>query len=167
MSPTDEELLALAEHVGAACRRRGVTLATAESCTAGLVAHLITEVPGSSDYFRGGLMTYADDVKEDLAGVPAAVLAAHGAVSAQVARAMADGARQRLRADVAVAITGIAGPGGGTDAKPVGLTYIAIADTAGDDVRRHVWDLDRPGNKRASAAAALAFILDRLRDEPA
>ncbi|MEO5883958.1 MAG: CinA family protein [Candidatus Limnocylindrales bacterium] len=167
MSPTDEELLALAERVGAACRRRGVTLATAESCTAGLVAHLITEVPGSSDYFRGGLVTYADDVKVDLAGVPAPVLAAHGAVSAQAARAMADGARQRLRVDVAVAITGIAGPGGGTDAKPVGLTYIAISDVSGDDVRRHVWDLDRSGNKRASAAAALACILDRLRDEPA
>jgi len=165
--PTDEELLELAERVGAACRARGVTLATAESCTAGLVAHLITEVPGSSGYFRGGLVTYADDVKEALAGVPSAVLAAHGAVSAQVAMAMADGARYRLQADVAVAITGIAGPDGGSTAKPVGLTYVGISDARGADVRRHVWVLDRSGNKRASAAAALTLILDRLQPEPA
>ncbi len=167
MPPTDEELLELAERVGAACRARGVTLATAESCTAGLVAHLITEIPGSSEYFRGGLVTYADDVKEALAGVPPAVIAAHGAVSAQVAMAMADGARDRLKADVAVAVTGIAGPDGGSAAKPVGLTYIGISDARGIDVRRHVWDLDRSGNKRASAAAALTLLLERLQLEPA
>lgn len=167
MPPTDEELLDLAERVGTACRSRGVTLATAESCTAGLVGHLITEIPGSSDYFRGGLVTYADDVKEALAGVPSAVLLAHGAVSAQVALAMADGARTLLGADVGVAITGIAGPGGGSAEKPVGLTYVAVVDARGGDVRRHVWDLDRSGNKRASAGAALAIVLDRLRTGPA
>ena len=162
MSPTDDELLDLAERVGAACRTAGVTLATAESCTGGLVAHLVTEVPGSSDYFRGALVTYADDVKSGLAGVPTGVLAAHGAVSAQTARAMAVGARVALGADVAVSITGIAGPAGGSDEKPVGLTYMAVADASGDDVQRHVWTLDRSGNKRASAAAALALVLDRL-----
>lgn len=162
MPPTDDELLDLAERVGAACRARGITIATAESCTAGLVAHLLTEIPGSSDYFRGGLVTYANDVKTALAGVPDETLAAHGAVSAQVAVAMAEGARDRLDVDVAVAVTGVAGPVGGTPAKPVGLTYVAVADGAGDDVRRFAWTEDRSGNKRSSAAAALALLADRL-----
>jgi PncC family amidohydrolase len=162
VSPSDEELLELAERVGASCRASGRTLATAESCTGGLVAHLITEVPGSSAYFLGGLVTYADGVKTSLADVPQGVLDAHGAVSAQVAVAMAEGARRRLGVDIAVAITGIAGPDGGTDAKPVGLTYTAVADAAGDEVRRHQWSADRTGNKRASAAAALALVIERL-----
>jgi len=160
--PTDEELLDLAGRVGATCRAGGKTLATAESCTGGLVAHLITEVPGSSAYFLGGLVTYADRVKTDLADVPPPVLEAHGAVSAQVAVAMAEGARRRLGVDVAVAVTGVAGPDGGTDAKPVGLTYVAVADGNGDIVRRHQWSGDRAGNKRASAAAALSLVLERL-----
>jgi len=160
--PTDEELLDLAERVGATCRASGRTLATAESCTGGLVAHLITEVPGSSAYYLGGLVTYADGVKTALADVPPPVLEAHGAVSAQVAVAMAQGARRRLSVDVAVAVTGIAGPDGGTDTKPVGLTYVAVADGDGDTVRRHQWSDDRSGNKRASAAAALSLVLERL-----
>jgi len=160
--PTDEELLDLAERVGATCRASGRTLATAESCTGGLVAHLITEVPGSSAYFLGGLVTYADGIKTALADVPPQVLEAHGAVSAQVAVAMAEGARRRLSVDVAVAVTGIAGPDGGTDTKPVGLTYVAVADVEGDTVRRHQWSDDRSGNKRASAAAALSLVLERL-----
>ncbi len=162
MPPTDDELLDLAERVGAACRARGITIATVESCTAGLVAHLLTEIPGASDYFRGGLVTYANDVKTGLADVPAATLAAHGAVSAQVAVAMAEGARRRLTVDLAIAVTGVAGPGGGTPAKPVGLTYVAVADGAGDDVRRFVWTEGRSGNKRSSAAAALALVASRL-----
>ena len=160
--PTDEELLDLAVRVGATCRAHGRTLATAESCTGGLVAHLITEVPGSSAYFLGGLVTYADDVKTALVDVPASVLQAHGAVSAQVAVAMAAGARRRLGADLAVAVTGVAGPEGGSEAKPVGLTYVAVADDAGDTVRRHQWSADRSANKRASAAAALSLVLERL-----
>jgi PncC family amidohydrolase len=160
--PTDDELLGLAERVGAACRARGITIATAESCTAGLVAHLLTEIPGSSDYFRGGLVTYANEVKTALAGVPDETLAAHGAVSAQVAVAMAEGARSRLGVDLAVAVTGVAGPAGGTPAKPVGLTYVAVADATGDDVRRFAWSEDRSGNKRSSAAAALALVAERL-----
>lgn len=162
MSPTDEELLDLAERVGATLRAAGLTLAAAESCTGGLVAHLITEVPGSSEYFLGGLVTYADAVKTALADVPPSVLVAHGAVSAQVAVAMAEGARRRLGVDLAVAVTGVAGPDGGTEAKPVGLTYVAVADGGGDDVRKHVWSEDRSGNKRASAAAALSLVLERL-----
>lgn len=167
MPPTDDELLELAARVGAACRATRRSLATAESCTGGLVAHLVTEVPGSSDYFRGGLVTYANEVKAALADVPASTLEAHGAVSAQVAVAMAEGARRRLGVDVAVAVTGVAGPAGGTDAKPVGLTYVAVADTDGDVVRRFLWTGDRSGNKRASAAAALALVLERLEETTA
>jgi PncC family amidohydrolase len=152
----------LARRVGAACRERGIRIGTAESCTGGLVAHLITEVPGSSDYFTGAFVTYSNGLKTGLVDVPPDVLDAHGAVSAQVARAMADGARRRLAVDLAVAVTGVAGPDGGTAAKPVGLTYVAVADADGDDVRRHVWDSDRTGNKRLSAAAALDLVLARL-----
>jgi nicotinamide-nucleotide amidase len=159
---TDQELVDLARRVGEAFRERGLRLATAESCTGGLVAHLITEVPGSSDYFTGALVTYSNQNKIALAEVPPEVLEAHGAVSAQVAMAMAEGTRRRLGVDVAVAITGVAGPDGGTAAKPVGLTYVAIADANGSDVRRHVWDGDRSANKRLSAAAALEFALERI-----
>lgn len=162
MTPSDEDLLDLARRVGAACREQRVRLGTAESCTGGLVAHAITEVPGSSDYFAGGFVTYANAIKTQLVDVPPEVLDAHGAVSAQVARAMADGARRRLGVDVAVAITGVAGPDGGSPSKPVGLTYVAVADEAGDDVQRFIWDADRTGNKRLSAAAALELVLARL-----
>ena len=162
MSATDDELLELAARVGAACRATGRSVATAESCTGGLVAHLLTEIPGSSEYVRGGLVAYANAAKVALADVPEATLEAHGAVSAQVAIAMAEGARHRLASDIAVGVTGVAGPGGGSDEKPVGLTYVAVADRQGTDVRRFVWTGDRSGNKRASAAAALAFVIERL-----
>ena len=157
----------LAERLGDALRARKWTVATAESCTGGLVGHVITEVPGSSDYFAGALVTYSNEIKIDLAGVSRDVLEAHGAVSAQVAKAMADGARERLGVDVVVAVTGVAGPDGGSAAKPVGLTYVAVADGSGDEVRRFVWDSDRSGNKRLSAAAALELVLERLSERPA
>ena len=159
---TDDRLVALADRLFRVCVDRGLTVATAESCTGGLVAHAITDVAGSSAYFRGAFVTYADDVKRDQLGVPAELLAAHGAVSAQVARAMAEGARARLVTDLAVAITGIAGPGGGTAEKPVGLTYVAVADDRGADVRRHQWPGDRGENKHDSARAALELLLERL-----
>lgn len=143
-----------------------MTVATAESCTGGLVAHLLTEIPGSSGYFVGGAVTYANEVKVGLADVPVSLLAAHGAVSAEVALAMAEGIRGRLGADLGVAVTGIAGPDGGTAEKPVGLTFIAVADARGHDVRRYVWDSDRTGNKRASAGAALALVADHLEAAP-
>ena len=159
---TDDRLVALAERLYRTCLDRGLTVATAESCTGGLVAHAITEIAGSSSYYRGGFVTYADDVKRDQLGVGQELLAAHGAVSAQVARAMAEGARARLGADLAVAVTGIAGPGGGSAEKPVGLTYVGVADDAGVDVRRHQWTGDRTTNKRDSALAALDLLLERL-----
>lgn len=156
----DESLVALAERLQAACLGAGTTVATAESCTGGLVAAAITAVPGSSGYFLGGLVTYADAAKSELLGVPTAVLAAHGAVSAQVARAMAAGARDRLGATMAISITGIAGPDGGTAAKPVGLTYIGLASAGEVDVRRLSLDGDRSGNRQAAAEHALAWLLE-------
>jgi PncC family amidohydrolase len=155
-----EQLVGLAERLQAICLGRGLTVAVAESCTGGLVADAITDVPGSSAYFLGGVVSYANSAKESLLDVPTEVLEAHGAVSAQVGRAMADGARQRFSADLAAAVTGVAGPDGGTDAKPVGLTYVAVAGTAGVDVRRFLWAGDREANKAASAAAVLELLVD-------
>ncbi|HEY7736574.1 MAG TPA: CinA family protein [Candidatus Limnocylindrales bacterium] len=157
-----DHLVELAERLQGICLGRGLTVAVAESCTGGLVGHLITEVSGSSGYFLGGPIVYSDAAKQGLLGVPGDVLAAHGAVSAQVAVAMAKGARERLRADLAVSVTGIAGPDGGSEAKPVGLTYVAVADAEGDDVRRYQWTGDRAANKRSSAEAALELLLARV-----
>jgi PncC family amidohydrolase len=156
-----DPLVGLAERLQGMFVSRGIKLAVAESCTGGLVADTITDVPGSSGYFLGGIVSYADAAKRDLLGVPEEVLAAHGAVSAQAARAMAEGARARLAADVAAAVTGIAGPDGGSASKPVGLTYVAVVDADGVDVRRYVWDGDRAANKQASAAAVLELLIER------
>lgn len=157
-----DPLVELAERLQAACVGRALTVATAESCTGGLVAHLLTEVPGSSAYVLGGIVAYADDVKRRHLDVPAEVLEAHGAVSAQVAIAMAEGVRARLGTSLAVAVTGVAGPDGGTASKPVGLVYVAVAGgDAAPEVRRFVWPGDRSANKRSSAEAAIAMLLER------
>ncbi len=156
----------LAAAVQARCVRAGLSLATAESCTGGLIGHVITEHPGSSTYYAGGAVTYSDAVKEAQLDVSRVTLQAHGAVSAQVAAAMAEGARRRFGTDLAVAVTGIAGPGGGSEAKPVGLTYVAVAGVAGVEVRRHLWHGDRAANKVRSAEAALRLLLDRLGEGP-
>ena len=155
-------LVGLAQNAGAALRAAGLTLATAESCTGGLIGHVLTEVPGSSDYYRGGLVSYSDALKRNELGVPAEMLERHGAVSAQTAVAMAEGARKRYEADVAIAVTGIGGPSGGSAAKPVGLTYVAVADKDGHEVQRHRWSGDRHANKVASAGAALTLLVERL-----
>jgi PncC family amidohydrolase len=156
--PTDD-LGHLAERLQAICLERGLTLATAESCTGGLVADTLTDVPGSSGYMLGGIVAYADRVKERQLGVAAELLVTHGAVSAQVARAMAVGVRERFEADLGVAVTGIAGPGGGTTAKPVGLTYVAVALSSAVEVRRFAWAGDRGANKRSSAVAVLELLI--------
>ena len=122
-----DPLVELAERLQARCTALDLTVATAESCTGGLVAHALTEVPGSSAYVRGGIVAYANEVKTALLGVPAEVLEAHGAVSAQVAVAMAEGARERLGTDLGVGVTGVAGPDGGTEEKPVGLVYFHVS----------------------------------------
>lgn len=158
----DDPLVALIERLHERCLTRGVSLVTVESCTGGLVGHLITETPGASAWYVGGFVTYSDRLKRDLVGVPASVLEAHGAVSAQTALSMAAGGRARTGADLAVSVTGIAGPEGGSDAKPVGLTYVAVEDRLGSEVRRHVWTGSRSDNKRASAEALLALVLERI-----
>ena len=157
-----DPLVDLADRLQARCVERGLTVATAESCTGGLVAHLLTEVPGSSAYLRGGIVAYADEVKRAELGVPADVLAAHGAVSAQVALAMAEGVRSRLGTDLGVGVTGVAGPDGGSEAKPVGLVYVAVAGLGPAVVRRFLWPGDRSENKRSSAEAALEMLLARV-----
>jgi len=153
-------LVALAERLQGVCLGSGITIAVAESCTGGLVSATITEVPGSSGYFLGGVVAYANSAKEALLDVPAHVLAAHGAVSAQVAMAMATGARARFGADLAVSITGVAGPDGGSDEKPVGLTYVGLASATGADVRRLQLAGDRGGNREEAARAALEWLID-------
>jgi nicotinamide-nucleotide amidase len=147
------------ELVLVACRQRGLLLAAAESCTGGLVAARLTSVPGSSDVFRGGVVAYADDVKRAELGVPEEVLARHGAVSPETAAAMAAGARERLGADVAVAVTGIAGPGGGTPEKPLGLVYLH-AEGPGGAVGR---ELNLPGDRAAVRGRATAAALHLVR----
>ena len=122
-----DSLIARAERLLADARAKGLKIATAESCTGGLVAGLLTEIPGSSDVVERGFVTYSDDAKNELLGVPREILQAHGAVSEQTARAMAQGALKQSHADLAVAVTGIAGPGGGSADKPVGLVHFATA----------------------------------------
>ena len=166
-APSLEELVELAGDVQARCLASGVRLAVAESCTGGLVQHLLTEVPGSSAYLLGGVVSYADRVKAAVLDVDPDALARHGAVSAQVAVAMAEGVRALLAADVGLAVTGIAGPEGGSEAKPVGLTYVAVADRDGHEVRRFVWGGGRSENKRCSAEAVLRLLLGRVGERAA
>ncbi len=122
-----DDRIALAGKLLAQARAKGLKIATAESCTGGLIAALLTEIPGSSDVVERGFVTYSNEAKEELLGVPPALLREHGAVSEAVAHAMAQGALEHARADIAVAVTGIAGPGGGSAAKPVGLVHLAAA----------------------------------------
>jgi PncC family amidohydrolase len=143
---------------------RELTLATAESCTGGLVAHCITDISGSSAFFVGGFVTYADEAKEKLLGVQPETLLAHGAVSEETAREMARGARQRLNADIAIAVTGIAGPTGGTPEKPVGLVFVALSAADAEICQRRVWQGDRLENKAQSAEACLEMVLAYLRE---
>jgi nicotinamide-nucleotide amidase len=150
------------------CRAEGLTLATAESCTGGMVAERLTSVPGSSQVFLGGVVAYADEVKADELGVPREVLEHHGAVSAETAAAMAAGARERLGADVAVAVTGIAGPGGGSEEKPVGLVYLHAEGPSGSRRADFVFPGDRDGIRRRAAVTALHLVrrlLAQTRDE--
>ncbi len=153
----DEETLE--EVVGRLLRARGLTLAVAESCTGGLLGGRLTNIPGSSDYFLGGIISYSNAVKEAVLGVPAATLAAHGAVSAETAGAMAEGARRVTGADIGVSVTGVAGPGGGTAEKPVGLAYLglAVADRPTQAVRLTFWG-DRPTIRARCVQEALVRL---------
>jgi PncC family amidohydrolase len=144
--------------VGKLLRRRGLTFAVAESCTGGLVGHRITNVPGSSTYYQGSITAYASEVKEQILLVRHDTLCHYGAVSGQAAAEMAQGVKHAFRADVGLSVTGIAGPGGGTAGKPVGLVYIALSATDGEWLERRVWDGNRWENKDCSAEAALDLL---------
>ena len=150
-----------AERLLALCRERGLRVATAESCTGGLIAACLTEIAGSSDVVDRGFVTYSNEAKHDLLGVPEALLARVGAVSEEVARAMADGALERSDAHLAVAVTGIAGPGGATETKPVGLVHHACAGPGGAVRHRRVVYLgDRGGVRLATVETALDMLID-------
>ena len=162
----DAELLARAEALVNAYAADGRTVATAESCTGGLVAGLLTAVPGSSAVLERGFITYSNDAKAEAIGVPIDLIRRHGAVSEPVARAMAAGALAASRASVAVAITGIAGPGGGSAEKPVGLVHFGLSRRDGETrhLERRYGDLGRAGIRRAAVADALGLLEDALGD---
>lgn len=161
----DSALLADAEALLAEFRRAGLRLATAESCTGGLIAAVLTAIPGSSEVVERGFVTYSNEAKSDLLGVDAGLIARVGAVSAEVAEAMVRGALARSRAEVALAVTGIAGPGGGTETKPVGLVFLAGLSRAGGEARveRHLFGGDRAAVRLASVRAAFALARGLLR----
>jgi nicotinamide-nucleotide amidase len=149
----------LQEYIGKLLRRHGKTVSCAESCTGGLISSLFTSVPGSSEYFLGSVTSYANIVKQNVLGVPAEVIAAHGAVSSECVAAMAEGVRRITGSDFSVATSGIAGPGGGSEEKPVGLVWIGVSSHMGTETFRMVFKGDRKRNIERFAANAL----DKLR----
>ena len=161
-APSADPVNPLARRLGEGFRAAGLTLSLAESCTGGLAASLVTELPGSSAYFVGGVVAYSNQLKQALLGVPADLLARHGAVSAEVARAMAEGARERLGSDYAASITGIAGPDADGSGKPVGLTFVGIAGPTSSRVERFNFSGDRWENRRQAATEALRLLLVAL-----
>ncbi len=156
------EIDQLVEELSKLLRANGQTLATVESCTGGLVGAAMTGPAGASDVFVGGLLTYSNEAKETLAGVRAATLKAHGAVSGPVAIEMASGGRARLGADIAVSITGIAGPGGGSDEKPVGTVWVCVDAAGSRDCRLFVFPGDREAVRAWSVVSALGLVIQML-----
>ena len=157
----------LAEQVLSACRRNGLTLATAESCTGGMVAAALTDIAGSSDVLERGLVTYSNGAKSELLGVPTALIATHGAVSAEVAEAMAVGALRLAPVDLAVAITGIAWPGGGSTEKPVGLVWFGSGGRGGAiGTESHIFPGDRAAVRLAATKRALELLRAAALAEP-
>ena len=154
--------LNLGQEIGDLLRQKGLTLGAVESATGGLISHLLTNVPGSSDYYKGSITAYSNEVKIKVVGVKAETISRYGAVSPQVAEEMAVGARRVLGVDVCVADTGIAGPSGATPGKPVGLFYIGLAHAGGSYSRKHIFAGDRMQNKQMAAEAALGWVKDYL-----
>jgi nicotinamide-nucleotide amidase len=156
----DAQLLTTAKHLLDLCRKRGLRIATAESCTGGLVAGVLTEIAGASDVVERGFVVYSNEAKESMLDVPASILKRHGAVSAETAIAMAAGALKNSEADISVAITGIAGPGGGTKQKPVGLVHFAAASRGGKCIarRRLFGKIGRRRVRERSVAVALELL---------
>ncbi|MBV9968258.1 MAG: CinA family protein [Alphaproteobacteria bacterium] len=160
----DNETLSLAEAVLAACRARGWRVATAESCTGGLVAAALTAVSGASEVFERAFVTYSNEAKIEMVAVPSETIASHGAVSAQTAAAMARGAVRRAPADVALSVTGVAGPRGATQQKPIGLVYLGVARRDGAcRVERRTFPGDRAEIRRAAVVVALQILNDEAR----
>jgi PncC family amidohydrolase len=164
-APTFEQLLDISRDVGRQLLAARLTIATAESCTGGLVASTLTDVAGSSEYVLGGVVCYRNSVKEDMLRVHHGTLELHGAVSPETAAEMARGVRRLFGCDVAVAVTGIAGPGGGSPDKPVGLVYLHLSALNAQWGRKYIWPYDRTGNKRATVQAALELIQQYLEAE--
>jgi PncC family amidohydrolase len=158
----EQSLVDLAREVGALLRQAGWRLATAESCSGGLVGHLLTEISGSSAYYQGGIIAYDNAVKHNILGVATETLATVGAVSGQCALEMAAGTRRLLQTEVGLSTTGIAGPGGGTDDKPVGLVFIALDTPQAATYERYVFDGDRTSNKQQTARRALELLATAL-----
>ena len=154
-----------AAELAARLRERGWTLATAESCTGGLLGDALTDLAGVSDVYLGGLIAYANSSKMQLLGVSESVLNSVGAVSAETAAAMASGVQQRFGAQVALATTGIAGPGGGSPEKPVGLVYLGLATPHGVWTERHIWLGNRRENKAESVRRALAWAIEMIESD--
>jgi PncC family amidohydrolase len=164
MSPPGEaELARVGAELGEALRARGWRMATAESSTGGLIGHAITTTPGASDYYAGGVICYSNFAKELLLGVPHELIESHGAVSEQVAAALAVGAAHRFETEVGISVTGIAGPEGGSERKPIGTHYLAVARRGQPArVEHRVFGHDRDGNRAGAAMAALELALDEV-----
>jgi len=162
----NDENLSLATRLLAACRAKDLKLVTAESCTGGLIAGALTEIAGSSDVFERGFVTYSNEAKSASLGVPAEMIAGRGAVSEHVARAMAEGALRKSLADIAIACTGIAGPGGGSASKPVGLVHIAVARGDGETfhAEKRYGELGRSAVRQATVRDALQMALEAIAD---
>ncbi|MBP1748773.1 MAG: competence/damage-inducible protein [Deltaproteobacteria bacterium] len=158
----DEVFMRLEKKIGRELSRHSLRLCTAESCTGGLVAGRITNASGASGYFEGGFITYSNTAKNRLIGVPEELIGRYGAVSDETARRMAEGAREKLDTDMSVAVTGIAGPTGGTPDKPVGTVYIAVARKGRTSVRKFEFTGTRHGIRKQTADEALKFVLDEI-----
>ncbi len=152
----------LAQEVGNLLRQKGLTLGIVESATGGLISHLITNAPGSSDYYKGSVTAYSNEVKIKVVGVKEATINKYGAVSYQVAEEMAQGGRKILATDICLANTGIAGPSGATPGKPVGLFYIGLSHQSGTYSQKHYFQGTREQNKRQATEAALAWLKEYL-----
>jgi len=154
--------MACLEEVGNLLRKKRLTLGVVESATGGLISHLITNIPGSSDYYKGSITAYSNEVKVKVVGVKAKTISQYGAVSYQVVKEMAEGGRKILAVDVCLADTGVAGPGGATPGKPVGLFYLGLSHQAGTYSQKHVFQGDREQNNRSAAEAALIWLKEYL-----
>ena len=155
-------MASLEREIGKLLRQKGSTLGAVESATGGLISHLITNVPGSSDYYKGTVTAYSNEIKVKVVGVKEATIKKYGAVSPQVAEEMAQGGRKVLAVDICVADTGIAGPSGATPGKPVGLFYIGLSHKTGTYSRKHIFQGTRQQNKRDAAEAALSWLKEYL-----